>query len=124
MKKVKLVTLIATTILGVSAFTPFVEPTQTAQASAWQMKYFNGWYKVKVKKNTKVTRIKYGKASYLNKAAGNYTLHKGAIVKMSFMGRDSFAWFLKSPHKYKWTSRYGYSANFKKGSFTVLKHIK
>lgn len=124
MKKVKSIALIATTILGISAATPLIEPAQTAKAAPWQMKYTNGWYKVKVKKNTKVNRIKYGKASYQNKVSGSYTLHKGAVVKIGYLGRDGFDWLLKSPHKYKWTHKHAYSAHFKKGSFTVLKHYK
>ncbi|MFC6261855.1 hypothetical protein ACFP1C_13050, partial [Levilactobacillus fujinensis] len=35
MKKVKLVALMATTILGVSTFTPLIETVQPAQASTW-----------------------------------------------------------------------------------------
>lgn len=101
-----------------------IAPTISASASPWQMKYRSGWYKVRVKKATKVTKIKFGKGSYLNKAVGTKTLHKGAVVKVSFMGRNSFDWLIKSPHKYKWTSKYAYSAHFKKNSFTVIHHYK
>lgn len=124
MKKIKLVTLMATAILGISAFAPLAEPAQEAHAAAWQTKYSDGFYKVKIKKTTRVDRIKKGKASYLNKVSGHYTLHKGSVVKITYYGRSSYAFIVKSPHKYKFTSKYGYSANFKKGSFTVLKHIK
>lgn len=36
MKKVKSIALIATTILGITAVTPLIEPAQTAQAAPWQ----------------------------------------------------------------------------------------
>lgn len=111
------------TVASISLFAN-IAPATTASANSWQMKYTNGWYKVRVKKNTKVDKIKYGKASYLNKSVGTTTLHKGAVVKISFMGRNSFDWLLKSPHKYNWTSKYAYSAHFKKNSFTVISHTK
>lgn len=99
-------------------------PATTANASFWQMKYRSGWYKVRVKKTTKVSKIKYGKASYLNKIVGTKTVHKGSIVKIGYLGRDGFDWLIKSPHKYKWTSKYAYSAHFKKNSFTVIRHYR
>lgn len=122
MKKLSL----KSTILFVASISLFasVVPATTASASYWQNKYASGWYKVRVKKNTKVNKIKYGKASYLNKSVKTTTLHKGAIVKIGYLGRDSFDWLLKSPHKYKWTNKYAYSAHFKKNSFTVISHTK
>lgn len=122
MKKVKTIAFIAVTVLGISAFTPLVEPAQTAQAASWRMKYRSGWYKVRVKKNTKVKRIKFGAYTYQNKVTGHYTLHKGAVVHIGYSGHGGFEWLLKSPHKYKSTSKYAYSAHFKKGSFTVISH--
>ena len=122
MKKLSL----KSTILFVASISLFasVVPATTASASYWQNKYASGWYKVRVKKTTKVDKIKLGKAAYLNKLAGTKTLHKGAIVKIGYLGRDGFDWLLKSPHKYKWTNKYAYSAHFKKNSFTVISHTK
>ncbi len=122
MKKVKTIAFIAVTVLGISAFTPLVEPAQTAQAASWRMKYRSGWYKVRVKKNTKVDRIKFGQAAYQNHIAGSYTVHKGSVVTIGYYGRDGFDWLIESPHKYKSTHKYAYSAHFKKGSFKVLSH--
>ena len=122
--KIKSLVLVVTAALGVSTTMPLFNPTQEAQASVWKTKYSSGWYKVRIKKNTKVDRIKYGKAAYQNKISGNYTLHKGSIVTIGYYGRDGFDWLLKSPHKYKWTTKYAYSAHLKKGSFTVINHTK
>ncbi|AYM01483.1 hypothetical protein [Levilactobacillus yiduensis] len=122
MKKVKSIALTAITVLGLSVAAPLISPAQTAQASAWEMKYIDGWYRVKIKKTTKVKRIKYGALAYQNKVTGHYTLHKGSIVKTTYSGHEGFEFIIKSPHKYKMTSKYGYSAHFKKGSFKVLSH--
>lgn len=88
MKKLSL----KSTILFVASISLFasVVPATTASANYWQNKYASGWYKVRVKKTTKVDKIKLGKAAYLNKLAGTKTLHRGAIVKIGYLGRDGF----------------------------------
>ena len=121
MKKVTSIALIAATTLSLSAFAPLAE---TAQASAWQMKYIDVWYRIKIKKTTKVKRIKNGKLAYQNRVIGHDTLHKGSIVQTTYSGHEGYEFIIKSPHKYKMTNKYGYSAHFKKGSFTVIKHLK
>lgn len=97
-----------------------IAPVTIGNASSWQEHYRSGWYKVRVKKTTKVDKIKYGPAAYQNKIVGHATLHKGAVVTTGYYGREGFKWLLTSAHKYKAHKGYGYSAHFKKGSFKVL----
>ncbi|WP_203638655.1 hypothetical protein [Levilactobacillus wangkuiensis] len=76
MKKVKLVTLIATTILGVSAFTPLIEPIQTAQASSWHKgtpKAIRGKWKMK-NESYALQRIHITKTHLYYYSAGPYYL--------------------------------------------------
>ncbi|KRL46468.1 hypothetical protein FD37_GL000695 [Levilactobacillus spicheri DSM 15429] len=75
-----------------------------------------------MKKTTKVYKIKFGKASYLNNYVGTYKLRKGSIVKTVYYGRNSFKWLLRGSKKFKSNGKYAYTADFKKNSFKVISH--